>query len=82
MNSLITLNVTFLALLHARLIIYGTGDKQGWRKTDDLTQYFGLLQYGKPITKRLVFWWSPIKFALNTKKHQTEASDLSVQTKV
>ena len=50
-----------------QLTRYSTIDKKGWHKTDNLPQRFGLLQYGKQIAKRPVFWRSPLTFASNIK---------------
>ena len=41
-NSLISLNATFLALLHAGLTIYSTVDGQDLRKIANLPQRFSL----------------------------------------
>ena len=64
-NILSTLNATFTELLHSQLTVYSNSDEQGWRKTDNLPQRFGLLHYGKQITKRLIFWCSPLTFDWN-----------------
>ena len=42
-NSLENLNSTFMALPYAQLNLYSTSEKQGWQKTDNLLQLFGLL---------------------------------------
>ena len=56
MNSLIdnievkildALNAMFMDLSCDQLTLYSTGDEQDWRKTNDLTQRFGLLNDGK-----------------------------------
>ena len=58
-----TSNAKFLALSHARLTICSTGDKQGWRKNDDLPQRFVFLHNGKQINKLLVFMCSYLAFS-------------------
>ena len=62
-NKLGISNTLFTAFSHARMNIYSTGDKKVLRKTDNLTQWFGLLHNDKQIYKRLVFRYSPITFA-------------------
>ena len=42
-ESLGTLNTTFLDLFHARLTGYSFGDKQGYRKNDEITKRSSLL---------------------------------------
>ena len=34
-NSIVNLHNTFTALLHTRMNVYSTGNKQGLRKTDE-----------------------------------------------
>ena len=53
-NSLGTLNAPFLALLHALLTIYSSGYENGWKKTNNLMQWFGLLHNDKQIRQTYV----------------------------
>ena len=52
-----------MALSHAWMNGYITGDKKVWQKTDNLPQQFGLLQGVKPIANRPVFQFSPLTFS-------------------
>ena len=63
-KSFNTLNAMFMALSHAWLTLYSTGEKHGWQKTENLPQRFCLLQNGKPIVKLLVFQCLHLKFSL------------------
>ena len=51
------------ALLYAQLTIYSTGDKQGWRGNKNSLKRFGLLHNRKPLAKRLVLRFLPLKFS-------------------
>ena len=62
-NSLGTLNATFLASSHARLNLCSTGGDQGGWKTSQFTAVVWLIQNVKQIDKRLVFWCPPLSFA-------------------
>ena len=61
-SSLGTLDSKFPVLSHDWLTLYNTGDKQGWRETEDLLQRFGLLRHVKQISIRPVFQCSPFAF--------------------
>ena len=54
-NSLSSKHAVFLELFHDWLTGYSSGKEQGWRKTDDLTELFGLLHHAKQIATRPVF---------------------------
>ena len=54
-NSLGNFNTTFPALLHSLLNKYSSGDKQGWRKTKNLPQWFIPYQNDKKSTNAWSF---------------------------
>ena len=66
-NILGTLNAIYPAFSFGRLDLYSASDKQGWQKTDNLPQCFGLLHNGKQIKKIPVFQFYPLTFAQNIK---------------